>query len=78
MKTEISPTPAGITKKIVLDDETYLLITDAENDERIDFDLLKHVVRIYSDKPWHADIFKRSGAKKAEKPKLKERARQSR
>lgn len=64
MKTETSPTPGRLTGKITLEQENYLLITDASNSERIDVDLEERIIRVYSDKPWQADIFERSGQRK--------------
>jgi len=59
LKTETCITPNGLLGRIVLEDEEYILISDDRS--RIDFDPIRHIVRIYSDESWEVESFRRDG-----------------
>ncbi len=62
MKIENSNTSKGLTSIITREKEDYLVIEDrSQTLERIDIDFNTNEIRVYSDKPWSADLFKRNG-----------------
>ena len=63
MKTAIAHTPKGLTAEIRTEKEDYLLITNVADDVRIDVDLSKLTIRVYSDESWKVEAFNRSGVR---------------
>jgi hypothetical protein len=62
MKCETNKSPAGLTTIAAREDEELLVVEDRRAElERIDISFRDHEIRVYSDKPWPVESFKRNG-----------------